>query len=216
MTHANPRSLAPLRDVLYEFSLAQEIPDAELLDDFIRRYPEHAAPLTEFAVELAVDALRPRIVEAPADVATLSPAVSRAMSKFQNAIHAIRAGKMVSPEQSTTREMSAENPFRKYDRQGLRGLASALNATVLFVCRLRDREIDPVTIKEGFRRFLAEKMLVPLEVISDHLAGPRGMIPQAQFHKADQKPEMGKQQSFEEAVRNSGLTEEQQRFLLSL
>ena len=31
----------PLRDVLYAFSLAQLVPDARLLDEFVRRYPEH-------------------------------------------------------------------------------------------------------------------------------------------------------------------------------
>ena len=31
----------PLRDVLYAFSLAQPVPDARLLDEFVRRYPEH-------------------------------------------------------------------------------------------------------------------------------------------------------------------------------
>jgi hypothetical protein len=37
-----------------------------------------------------------------------------------------------------------------------------------------------------------------------------------QFFKADAKPAATTQQSFEEAVRNSGLTDEQQQHLLSL
>ncbi len=48
------RSPTPLRDVLYELSLAKDLPDAELLDEFIRRYPEHARALTEFAIELVI------------------------------------------------------------------------------------------------------------------------------------------------------------------
>ena len=47
----------PLRDVLYALSLAKPIPDAEVLDDFVRRYPEYAAALTDFAIELAMDAV---------------------------------------------------------------------------------------------------------------------------------------------------------------
>jgi hypothetical protein len=35
-------------------------------------------------------------------------------------------------------------------------------------------------------------------------------------YKAEQKPETRRKQSFEEAVRSSGLTPEQQAFLLSL
>jgi hypothetical protein len=47
----------PLRDVLYAFSLAKPMPDAEVLDDFVRRYPEYAAALTDFAIELVMDTL---------------------------------------------------------------------------------------------------------------------------------------------------------------
>ena len=47
-----------LRDVLYAFSLAKPVPDARLLDEFVRRYPEHAAEITDFAIELAIDAAR--------------------------------------------------------------------------------------------------------------------------------------------------------------
>ena len=45
-----------LRDVLYEFSLSGHVPNAEVLDEFIRRYPEHATALSEFAIALALDA----------------------------------------------------------------------------------------------------------------------------------------------------------------
>ncbi len=50
------RSASPVDDVLYEFALAKERPDAGLLDDYVRRYPEHAVALTSFAVSLALDA----------------------------------------------------------------------------------------------------------------------------------------------------------------
>ena len=42
---------------MYAMSLAKAVPDAELLDEFARRYPLHADALTEFAIELAIDAL---------------------------------------------------------------------------------------------------------------------------------------------------------------
>ena len=50
----------PLREAFYALSMAQRIPDAELLDDVVRRYPIYANELTEFAIELALDALRGR------------------------------------------------------------------------------------------------------------------------------------------------------------
>jgi hypothetical protein len=64
-------------------------------------------------------------------------------------------------------------------------------------------------------RFVADRLHVPVEVIAAHFAG-QATMPRAQFHRADQKPEAGRQQTFEEAIRSSGLTEEQEKFLLSL
>jgi len=48
------RSAATLSDALYELSLAQRVPDAPLLDEFVRRYPEYADDLTDFAIILFV------------------------------------------------------------------------------------------------------------------------------------------------------------------
>jgi hypothetical protein len=79
----------PLRDAMYAMSLAKPIPDAELLDDFVRRYPQHADALTEFAIELAIDALMEGEVEEaiPADPDAISPVVSRVMSQFENQLY---------------------------------------------------------------------------------------------------------------------------------
>ena len=41
-------STAQLRDVLYAFSLAKPVPDAPLLDEFVKRYPQYAAEITDF------------------------------------------------------------------------------------------------------------------------------------------------------------------------
>ena len=46
-----------LRDAMYAMSLAKAVPDAELLDEFARLYPQYADALTEFAIELAIDSL---------------------------------------------------------------------------------------------------------------------------------------------------------------
>jgi hypothetical protein len=70
-----------LDDVLYEFSVVAEEPDAALLDQFARQYPMYAAALTDLAVDIALDALR-RESEALTAEPAMSPAVSRAMSRF--------------------------------------------------------------------------------------------------------------------------------------
>jgi len=178
--------------------------------------PEHALALTDFAVELAVDSLRPEAAVVPADTSRVSPAVSRAMSKFQNALHGLQDRKAPSPARGTAQAAAVENPFAGYDRAGFRRLAQELNANSLFMCKLRDREIIPTTMTDGFRQFVAAKMAVPLEAVTAHFSAPAPMIPHGQFHKSDQKPEAGRQQTFKEAVENSNLTDEQQQYLLSL
>ena len=51
------RSPTPLRNILYDLALVQPVPDAALVDAFVRRYPEYASDITEYAIELALDAL---------------------------------------------------------------------------------------------------------------------------------------------------------------
>ena len=59
--NASPRAL---REALYVLSTEQDVPDAKLLDDVVRRYPQFGEELTEFAIAIAVDALRgERVVE---------------------------------------------------------------------------------------------------------------------------------------------------------
>ena len=47
-----------LDEVLYQFSLAKPVPDAELIDKFVRRYPAYATAITDLAVSIVLDAAR--------------------------------------------------------------------------------------------------------------------------------------------------------------
>jgi hypothetical protein len=206
----------PLRDAMYEMSLAQAVPDAELLDEFVRRYPEYADVLTEFAIDLAVDALLHDADEpdVPTDPDTVSPVVSRVMSQFQNRLFELRR------DQNTTQApacgtVSIDNPFAALDRDQFRALASKINVNAVLLSKLRDRQVDPVTIPQKFCRLVAEEMARPLEELTAHLYAPPTTAPARQFYKSDGKPTGQTRQTFEEAVHRSGLSPEQQRLLLS-
>jgi hypothetical protein len=122
------------RDAMYELA-SVGIPDADLLESVIRRHPDHAADLTEFAVELALDALRGA---APVDagVADVGPsaAVSRAISRFQNKLHeartAVRSGPSAPPG-----ARAAANPFADLDRTAFRDLAGRLGVSTVFAVK---------------------------------------------------------------------------------
>lgn len=212
---SNPRAL---REAFYAISMAQDVPDARLLDDVIRRYPQFGEELTDFAIAIAVDALcGDRLVEG-AEVAiatnTVSPAVSRAMSHFQNRLHSAMAGANKT-ESTRANLVDATNPFLGLSRDEFRAVATRLQANAVFVGKLRDRLIDPATMTLGFQTRVAEELKVPHNVMMSHFTA-RQVAPTQQFFKAEGKPSTGTQQSFEEAVKSSGLSEAQQKFLLEL
>ena len=197
MTPSPTQSQTPLRDVLYELSLAKDVPDAELLDEFVRRYPEHAVALTDFAIDLAVDALRRDEIVATVDTARVSPMVSRAMSKFLNKVHEIETvGEASAAKKRFTPGAPAENPFAALSREAFRALAGRLNANSVFLCKLRDRQIEAKTMSDGFLRRVADELGSGLETVVAHLSQQPQANARLQFFKADQKPEIGPQQSF--------------------
>ena len=209
-------SKPPLRELLYEFSLAKRVPDAELLDDFVRRFPQYADALTEFALELTMDALRPDPevnTEATIDLDHVSPTVSRAMSRFHNRLHAVRQTAPTSNRVFTPEVMDVPNPFAELSRISIRALADRIGANTVFVNKLRDRQIKPDTIPNGFLQYLADVLGITPDLLTAHFAGP-SVSTSHQFYKAENKPESNLQQSFVEAVQSSALNEEQKHQLL--
>lgn len=218
MTNDTTGNETSLQDVLYQLSIAQAVPDAELLEDFVRRYPEHAQALTDFAVELVLDAASGGDdTSVEKDEVATSRSVARAMSLFQNQLFAAEQGeKNVQSHQARQEAAVVQNPFSALDGAAFRGLAMRLNANRTFLIKLRDRQIVPTTMTDGFRRRISEELDVPAEVVAAHFAAHPELSGRPQYYKADQKPEMVAQQTFEEAVKSSGLTEEQQGYLMSL
>jgi hypothetical protein len=213
----NATTQTSLRDAMYAMSLAKAVPDAELLDEFARRYPLHADALTEFAIELAIDSLMHRSDEEdiPADAGAISSVVSRVMSQFENQLFERRQGRAaIPPARAAT--ASVENPFAPLNRQEFRALASQLDINNVFLSKLRDRTIEPISIPKAYCRRLAEEMDEDAEAMAAHLYAPQESVAAGrQLYKAVGKPAGTARQSFEEAVKTSGLSEEQQRRLLS-
>lgn len=199
-------------DVLYALALAMPTPNPKTLDEFVRRHPQHAAALTEFAVELA---LNPQSIgdeegDEAADGA-VSPAVSRAISHFQNVSFELEK------KGSTNAPIAFSNPFASLSIDEFRAYAATLDANSVFVMKLRDGRIEPESIsaRPGFCRVAAEGLSVPVEALLAHVRIGPTVSPQ-QLHKSDGKPVAQNRETFEEAVRSSGLTPEQQRHLLEM
>lgn len=217
MIPTSPSSTPLLREAYYELSLEKHVPDADLLDDVVRRYPQFAGELTNFAIELAVDALHNEIganaAESTVDLSHISPVVSRAMSRFQNRLHSERQKRGPAAPLAFSSE-PASNPFASLTREEFRAFARRIGANTVFVSKLRDRQIEPETFSQGFQQLVADELTAPLEVVIAHLSATSGTSSVQQFFKAEGKPNLTQRQSFEDAVRSSGLSEEQQQRLL--
>jgi hypothetical protein len=206
-----------LRDAMYAMSLAKAVPDADLLDDFARLYPQYADALTEFAIELAIDSLMHRSddEDVAADADAVSAVVSRVMSQFENQLYERRQARAATPP-ARAATASVENPFAALDRQGFRALVSRLDVNSAFLSKLRDRTIEPISIPKAYCRYLAQEMDEDTEAMAAHLYAPQESVAAGrQLYKSEGKPAAATRQSFEEAVRTSGLSEEQQRKLLA-
>lgn len=99
------------------------------------------------------------------------------------------------------------------DRQSFRSLAKRV-ANTLFLMKLRDRQIRPETMPDGFITFLAAELGTVRENLVAYFALPP-RVHHAARYKSDSKPEVAAKVSFKEAVRTSGLSDEEQRHLLS-
>lgn len=206
-----------LRDAMYAMSLAKAVPDADLLDEFARLYPQYADALTEFAIELAIDSLMHRSDEedVPADADAISSVVSRVMSRFENQLYERRQVRAATPP-ARAATASVENPFAALDRHGFRALVLQLDVNSAFLSKLRDRTIEPISIPKAYCRHLAQEMDEDADAMAAHLYAPQESVAAGrQLYKAEGKPAATARQSFEEAVKTSGLSEEQQRRLLS-
>ena len=224
MTQTLNTNAPSIADAFYVLSLERRIPDAEVLDDIVRRYPEHATQMTEFVIDLVLDGLHDTVTESEkanrdTDDQAISPAVSRAMSRFQNRLYSVKkADEAGADHESLASEgIGTFNPFGGLNREEFRNLEAELDANAAFVAKLRDRQVDPEGMSNGFHKEVAEKLNVPTHVLVAHLAAPEIGVPASrQFFRAIDRPSAGKRQSFEEAVRSSGLSERQQQRLMSL
>lgn len=212
-----------LQDAIFALSMDKTIPDPAMLDFVVQKYPQYATELTDFATYLVISELRDRTKSEAAlddvDPSYVSPMVSRAISQLNNKYHALQ-GPDTSDEAIDNRRPKLEtvsNPFSRLSRPEFRAFSKKINANYVFVGKLRDRQIEPNTISDGFMELVASELSTPLSAVIGHFSAANDSSSQVrQFYKAIDKPVFGQQESFEEAVRCSELSNDQQEWLLSL
>lgn len=218
MTPNTAQSKPILHDAFIEMLEADKLPDAQLVEDIVSEYPDFAGEITDFAVELAIDMLvnsddNEDVVVVQDDI---SPLVSRALSNFQNALY--MREQALSPSNDVSATVAPEtkmiDPFASMDRKSFGEFARSINVNKIFAVKFRDKQIKPATIPHRFLEIVAEKLNSTVELLLIYLNGQdRRPAMGNQFFKADDRPNHDLQQSFDEAVESSNLTEDQKKFL---
>lgn len=198
----NTTALASKSDVLHAFSI-EENPNADTLARYLKHYPQFRESLIDLSIELFAT---PPLDERLSDTVP-SDSAKRAWSTFQS---------MLSPtDPASAASRTAENPLSSLSDQRFRELADELNINRLFLSRLRDCSIQVTTIPQQFLSRLAEALAVTVEGLQQALETPPTVASGLRY-KASGKPSAGIKITFEDALTQSGLSEEQQAALRSM
>jgi len=191
------KTRSDLTTVLHQFSLESERLSPELLKDYCKRYPEFASELRNFAVYWAADDRLPP-VEGEVDQEELD-FITKAMSQFQNAMHAPQQTAGIGP-----------NTIVK----AMRDMETVPKLDITVKTKLARGKIRADTIPQRLVKIISDATKIPFEAIYAYLTSTRAAG--AVAFKADTKPTTGQQESFEEAVRAANLTSEEKDALLAL
>ncbi|MCP3961767.1 MAG: hypothetical protein GY719_28325 [bacterium] len=186
--------MTSLQDVLQELVATVDRPDEVALEDFVGRYPQFAAELTDFAVEWVLQETLEE--EEPADAADAS-AVPEAMAHFRETLR----------ETLAERQASTADPFADRSPAELARIAGALSIDKTILAKLRDRKIVAETVPDTLLEGLCGELAIQPQVMAAHLAAPARLHAGVSF-KAAAPPRSGPKETFAEAVRRSTLAAE--------
>lgn len=177
--------------VLDAFAVENE-PGRSTLERYLRLYPEYAGELIDLSRELSREAYENAAPLSAADQALIDAAWLQ---------HA-NAGSAV-----------VFNPFATLTADDLRTVAKCLDIPRQVVTALREQQVALASIPQGFRRSLAEAIhctVVQLEAFW-------GEVPLADVrsYKADNKPAISEQVTFEQVLTDAGVPDEKRARLLA-
>jgi len=181
-----------LDEVLESFALEAES-DAAALARYLRDYPQYAVALVDLSHEMAQ--------QVPDEIAPLSPhdeaQIASAWSRF-----AASARSRAKAEQGQVASV-----FEGRSAAEMKTLASVLGVPRQVVAAVRDRRVLPDTIPKGFLTRMAAAIDARIEDLIASLSGARS-VTLAQSYKADTKPVLSGQVSFEQILIDAGVAEE--------
>lgn len=186
----NPGRPPSLDEVLDAFSV-EPAPDREVLERYLRKYPEYAEQLIDLSRELHRE-LPSAVDSATADDARIQTAWQR---------HAAAAPASV-------------DVFSSLSPDQLRELAKSFDLPRQVFTAFRDKRIISSSVPRPFMRRMAAALSRSLEQVVEGLAPPTEMS-LARSYKAETKPFAGQPVTFEQVLIDAGVSEEKRSKLLA-
>jgi hypothetical protein len=201
-----------LREVLIQFSVEQDVPDDEVLNSYIERYPQFECQLKKLALDLIEGSRLDNLHAGEIDVVDPRDAAQALFytSAFQHRYFE-KTGRIFG--EAAGDAGTIESRFGSLDRLAYQSLASRLGINPLALNQLRDREIEAETIPRSFIERFAKEFNATVEVALLFFNLPPAVSQLASF-KSDEKPQSDTKESFESAISQSGLSAEQISFLM--
>ncbi|QKS26731.1 hypothetical protein [Vreelandella titanicae] len=189
-------------DVLHAFSVEAN-PDAATLKRYLKLYPQFRDSLIDLSSELFS---APSFDEVPSE-AVNSDNAKKAWSKFQTMLS--------QNDPASEASIGMENPLQTLTKERFKQLAGELNVNSLFLLRFRDNAIHVATIPRQFLALLAKRLNLSVEELQRALDAPSTTASGVRY-KADVKPSAGDKITFEDALKTSHLSDEQQAELRTM
>lgn len=181
--------------ILYAFAVEAKH-DRTTFERYLRQYPELSQELTDLLSELRLDEVGGSLA---ADTATRDWSVS--WQRFRSC----------KPNPATI--AVAVSPFERFRGAAFVSLARTLNVSRSFLTAFRDGLVVASSIPDSFVSRFANATGLTAEAVRTFFSQPPTVLLGRQF-KANNTPAHQGQKTFEELVRASDMTEEQQRTLL--
>ena len=204
---------ADLEAVLLDFRVeAGGGPKPAILEDYCTRYPQFAPELTDYAVQWLIgDAVAVSGTDSVAGEHASSALVSRAISRLYDRIQERDVARDASTRSAN---QQPEDIFEGLTVERVRTIRDALGIDTPIMSKLRNRLIEPETVRRPFLDRFAASLERPVDAVIAYLRQPPTVHVQASF-KAEGKPAANVQkESFDDAVRKSSLDEKRKQALL--
>lgn len=183
----------PSRENILDSFAVEEVLDASVLKRYQRRFPEFAYELLTLYHELQ-DELKDDGIDTPEDIAYVQAALQRHLDA--------RAAK------------ESPNLFANWSVAEQKEVANLLQVPKPVVTAFRDHLVDISTVPEFFLQRFAAAMKRPLAQLRAYFATPLTHHPVMQ-HKAAGQPVPSQPVSFEQLLKDVGLSEAERARLLS-